>query len=999
MSCIHYKFRSALEYDTITFDGLSISLADLKHSIITQKKFGKSTDFDLEVTNAQTKEKYKDDMTMIPKNSSVVVRRIPVGTKSKAQLAAERASPFSSGEQKTSASQDYQVAKSQKLSKITDLASADASEEDKLKAMMKQSGEDWDPSQYVKGRRPYAPGVPVPHNYVCYRCGKPGHFIRNCPTNGDNRFDVPKAKRTTGIPRTFLDTTEGAASPPAGGRSSPSLSTEVDSKTKGKGANVKKVPSELKCPTCSNLLTDAVLIPCCGTSYCDECIRNYLLENDLTCPSCGTENVSPDSLVINKQLRQAVNTFKNARSASPYVPPVLNSTPAVPNSAHSATQPSADSLSSDSPIAEIKPAGNKVLKKIDEANDISQEDLSKPPQAVKPVTAGPQLIRAVHHSDAPTQQGIGFKQDSVGFDPRRRQGDFLPRGQGRPEVRHGLSEPVVPHGLPPERIPRVPAIRPNVSGASHLGPRMSVPGFVPGVHPTHPAVIPRIPAVPTLVRGPVSHHPTAFAAPIFDPLRPTEVPRSLTPPMSEREFYKMQKKLKSRGKKKREHDRPSSTYTSRESRSRKEPKKETRKDIKKTRSAFDFDDELSAYRKLQKSRQRRSVSPSLSRSWSRSPSRSGSRSYSLSRSRSRSPSHSSRSPARSPTPEGWDESRSPSPVSSCEHSAPASAEEKKRRHKKRKKEHRSKDRKKHKLSHDKEGENYYGQEEQSSVDKGEEKRMGKERRDQRNKGKVDGNEIKEGKVKFMDLKDREGKEMNEREKVKEENKPKEKETDREERKSRDKNNLEFREPIKEQVKEKRKGKDGEKKKGSEKEMDKKMKEKKKKKEKSKKQEETSSSAKKRKNKKKHKKHKRHKKEKSKENKGEEDTSDDKVKDSENLGVSSTTETGPNTEGKSSTDDETALESEDDAQHADSTDEQEGNSEEERTTKEKRRVVKRDDENEGSDSNMLNEGELWGNETDEEKLLSKNGNDLCTGRVIKIKTENGDRAKGKEIELV
>lgn len=31
---------------------------------------------------------YKDEMTMIPKNSSVVVRRIPVGTKSKAQLAA-----------------------------------------------------------------------------------------------------------------------------------------------------------------------------------------------------------------------------------------------------------------------------------------------------------------------------------------------------------------------------------------------------------------------------------------------------------------------------------------------------------------------------------------------------------------------------------------------------------------------------------------------------------------------------------------------------------------------------------------------------------------------------------------------------------------------------------------------------------------------------------------------------------------------------------------------
>lgn len=56
MSCIHYKFRSSLEYDTLTFDGLAISLADLKKAIMAQKKFAKVTDFDLEVTNAQTKE-------------------------------------------------------------------------------------------------------------------------------------------------------------------------------------------------------------------------------------------------------------------------------------------------------------------------------------------------------------------------------------------------------------------------------------------------------------------------------------------------------------------------------------------------------------------------------------------------------------------------------------------------------------------------------------------------------------------------------------------------------------------------------------------------------------------------------------------------------------------------------------------------------------------------------------------------------------------------------
>lgn len=53
---VHYKFKSALEYDTVTFDALHISVKDLKNAILQQKRIGKSTDFDLQVTNAQTKE-------------------------------------------------------------------------------------------------------------------------------------------------------------------------------------------------------------------------------------------------------------------------------------------------------------------------------------------------------------------------------------------------------------------------------------------------------------------------------------------------------------------------------------------------------------------------------------------------------------------------------------------------------------------------------------------------------------------------------------------------------------------------------------------------------------------------------------------------------------------------------------------------------------------------------------------------------------------------------
>lgn len=56
MSCVHYKYKNSLDYDTITFDGLHISLNDLRQAIATQKKIGKSSDFVLQVVNAQTNE-------------------------------------------------------------------------------------------------------------------------------------------------------------------------------------------------------------------------------------------------------------------------------------------------------------------------------------------------------------------------------------------------------------------------------------------------------------------------------------------------------------------------------------------------------------------------------------------------------------------------------------------------------------------------------------------------------------------------------------------------------------------------------------------------------------------------------------------------------------------------------------------------------------------------------------------------------------------------------
>ncbi|KAM6388804.1 E3 ubiquitin-protein ligase RBBP6-like [Pluvialis apricaria] len=78
MSCVHYKFASRLRYDRVIFQGREISLSDLKHQIMGREKL-KASNCDLRISNAQMDEEYTDDNALIPKNSSVTVRRIPAG--------------------------------------------------------------------------------------------------------------------------------------------------------------------------------------------------------------------------------------------------------------------------------------------------------------------------------------------------------------------------------------------------------------------------------------------------------------------------------------------------------------------------------------------------------------------------------------------------------------------------------------------------------------------------------------------------------------------------------------------------------------------------------------------------------------------------------------------------------------------------------------------------------------------------------------------------------
>ncbi|KAL5287516.1 RBBP6 family protein [Megaselia abdita] len=283
---VHYKFKSALDFDTITFDGLHISVSDLKKEIIHHKRLGKVIDYDLQITNAQTKEEYADNATLIPKNTSLIIARVPLAHQPKKGW-------------------DPQADKPQIVKPIAkpnpdtlDLSQMNGTEEDKINAMMQQSTMDYDPKGYQKLRGQSQTGE-VPPNYRCYKCHKPGHWIKNCPLNA-LKDSMPEIKRTAGIPRSFID------------KDDKTDMTEEDQKAFVAPEQKSEIPEDLICSICKDIFTDAVMIPCCGSSFCDECVRTALLESeDNECPDCKEKSCSPASLIPNRFLRNSVNTFKN----------------------------------------------------------------------------------------------------------------------------------------------------------------------------------------------------------------------------------------------------------------------------------------------------------------------------------------------------------------------------------------------------------------------------------------------------------------------------------------------------------------------------------------------------------------------------------------------------------------------------------------------------------------------------------------------------------------
>ena len=71
----------------------------------------------------------------------------------------------------------------------------------------------------------------------------------------------------------------------------------------------------LECPIDHVLFVDPMKTPCCGRTYCNQCISDALYDSDLTCPGCKTENIIVETLVPDNDVMENIKMYEAEMAA------------------------------------------------------------------------------------------------------------------------------------------------------------------------------------------------------------------------------------------------------------------------------------------------------------------------------------------------------------------------------------------------------------------------------------------------------------------------------------------------------------------------------------------------------------------------------------------------------------------------------------------------------------------------------------------------------------
>ncbi|EHK41313.1 hypothetical protein TRIATDRAFT_286836 [Trichoderma atroviride IMI 206040] len=362
-SSVFFKFKSQKEPTRVEFDGTGISVFELKREIINKSGLGDGTDFDLFIYTDDNSEEYDDDTTIVPRSTTVIARRQPA-----LKPGAGRAARYVSGKMPVAAKN---AGRKEQLGKVsTSKPNSNAfsqmndamTEEDRMAAMFAAQSEQWSAQQEELSQQApvFKPGAKRPANvpdhdppngYICYRCGNKGHWIQLCPTNDDPDFDNrPRVKRTTGIPRSFLQKvdksvilaqTEGDESKRPSGImvnaegdfviAEPDKASweQFQAKAQSSSAAAKTAKAEdkevqergLECSIDKKMFIEPMKTPCCQKTFCNDCITNALIESDFVCPACQTEGVLIDDLQPDEEASKKIQDYIKEKEAAKVTPP------------------------------------------------------------------------------------------------------------------------------------------------------------------------------------------------------------------------------------------------------------------------------------------------------------------------------------------------------------------------------------------------------------------------------------------------------------------------------------------------------------------------------------------------------------------------------------------------------------------------------------------------------------------------------------------------------
>ncbi|KAJ5721141.1 uncharacterized protein N7483_009075 [Penicillium malachiteum] len=433
-SSVHFKFKSQKEPSRVTFDGTGISVFELKREIISQSRLGDGTDFELSISNEDTKEEYDDDTTIIPRSTSVIARRLPAARPGKggaARYVSGKMPVNARNASRTEPSTTRPAPGGQSVNNnVLELTNAQT-EEEKINALFNLQASQWKEQQQEmanatpvpfgrgRGKPVNVPDHPPPPGYLCYRCREKGHWIQACPTNNDPKFDGKyRVKRSTGIPRSLQTKVEKPESLAPDGTNDDSRNTGVmvnadgdfviakpdkaawelyQEKLKASAAAAAEAAAVeeskalqargLECPIDKRMFLEPTQTPCCHRTYCNDCISNALIESDFVCPGCATEgvlldNLIPDDTAVSKIKVYEAEKMEAKKEKEKQVPipddSAVNGTPASDSIQDSGPK---EQVPSHHPEAEI--TTNQSKKRPAESDPTEGSDSSNPGSAAK----------------------------------------------------------------------------------------------------------------------------------------------------------------------------------------------------------------------------------------------------------------------------------------------------------------------------------------------------------------------------------------------------------------------------------------------------------------------------------------------------------------------------------------------------------------------------------------------------------------------------------------